>query len=99
MIKIIGAIDRQSTGKNYLSWICIYYGNDCEMPLEDFLLWDVYYQMEQLLKDKYIEEIEVEPYEGFSQANVWVKGDGDGSIFKRFLDITENIPCGYYYGY
>ena len=43
MIRIIGALDRQSREKNYLSWICIYCKKDCVMPLEDFLLWDVYF--------------------------------------------------------
>lgn len=99
MIKLIGALDRQSMDKSYLSWICIYCGDDCEMPLEDFLLWDVYYQKDHLLQNSHVEEVEVEPYECFDQANKWVRGDGNGSTFRRFLDITENIACGYYYGY
>lgn len=100
MIKFIGMTDRESKGKNYLSWICTYCGESCEMPLENFLLWDVYYQLESLMNscDGNI-ECEVEPYECYMQVNKWIKGEGDGSYFKKLLDLTEYTPCGYYYGY
>lgn len=99
MIKFIGMTDRESKGKDYLSWICIYCDDLCEMLLEEFLLWDVYYQFNNLMQGCDNIEIEVEPYECYEQANKWVKGDGNGSYFKKLLDITENTPCGYYYGY
>ena len=100
MIKFIGITDRKSTGKDYLSWICTYCKDSCEMSLEDFLLWDVYYQLNVLIQrcDDNVES-EVEPYECYRQANEWVKGDGEGSFFKKLLDLTEHTPCGYYYGY
>ena len=100
MIKIIGMTDRESKNKNYLSWLCIYCEDNCEMPLNEFLLWDVYYQLNSLME--YCEnniEIEVPPYKCYEQANEWVKGDGNGSCFKKLLDLTEYTTCGYYYGY
>lgn len=100
IIKIIGITGRASRGKEYLSWFCTYLSDDCEMPLEDFLLWDVYYQLDHLLKKCYENyDIEMEPYECYEQANKWVIGDGNGSYFKKMLDLTEYTPCGYYYGY
>lgn len=99
MIKFIGFTDRQSQGKGYLSWICTYCEESCEMPLEDFLLWDVYYQFSSLMKSCENEDVELNPYECFNQANKWVKGDGSGSWFKKLFDLTENASCGYYYGY
>lgn len=100
MIKFFGMTDRCDTGKNYLSWICVYCKDDCEMPIEDFLLWDSYYQLDHLMEnceDNY--EVELEPYECFEQVNKWVLADGNGSYFKKILDLTECTPCGYYYGY
>ena len=99
-IKFIGMTDRKDTNKEYLSWIGVYCKEDCEVPVEEFLLWDVYYQFNLLMeKCKNNVEIELEPYECYEQANIWVKGDGNGSIFLRLVDITEDTPCGYYYGY
>ena len=99
MIRFIGMTDRVSSGKGYLSWICTYCSDDCEMPLEDFLLWDVYYQLNSLLETCDNKDVEVEPYECYAQANEWVKADGEGSCFKKLFDLTEYTPCGYYYGY
>ena len=99
MIKIIGTTDRGDTGKNYLSWLCTYCAKDCEMPLENFLLWDVYYQKNFLLESCKNIEMEMTPLDCYNQANEWIKGDGHGSYFKKLLDLTENISCGYYYGY
>jgi hypothetical protein len=100
MIKIIGFTDRASMGKTYLSWICTYCEESCEMPLDKFLLWDVYYQL-NFLMEKCTQniEVEVEPYECYEQANKWVLADGNGSTFKKLLDLTKSTPCGYYYGY
>ena len=96
-IRMIGMTDRCPMEKSYLSWICTYYDDNCEMPLEDFLLWDVYYQLDQLTEKSY--DVEMEPYDCFEQANAWVKGDGNGSTFKKLLDLTNDTFCGYYYGY
>lgn len=99
MIKFIGMTDRASNGKGYLLWLCTYCEDLCEMPLEDILLWDVYYQEEQLMRrcsKNY--EIEMEPYDCYEQANKWVLGDGNGSYFKNLLKLTNDISCGYYYG-
>lgn len=98
-IKFIGSTDREPLNKPYLSWVCKYYDEFCEISLEEFLLWDVYYQLD-LLEKKYENKIiEVEPWECYEQANKWVLGDGNGSYYKLLVDLTENIPCGYYYGY
>ena len=99
MIRLIGSTDRQPRSKNYLSWICIFYGSDCCMPLDEFLSWDVYYQMDNLIQNGTVREVEVEPEECFDQSNIWIKGDGTGSVLKNFLDLTENTACDYYYGY
>ena len=100
MIKIIGSTNRGDAGKPYLSWFCKFCKDDCIARLDDFLEWDVYYQLNALYENSTkIKEIEVEPYECFAQANLWVKADGNGSEFKRFIDLTEDVPCGYYYGY
>lgn len=99
MIRIIGFTNRGDAGKNYLSWFCIFCSEKCEMPLEDFLLWDVYYQEDYLLKKYNNTEIELSPLECYNQANKWIEGDGNGSYFKKLIDLTENTPCGYYYGY
>lgn len=100
MIKIIGMTDRKDNGKNYLSWMCTYCEDNCAMPLEQFLLWDVYYQLDFLMEscNKNI-EVDMNPYKCYEQVNKWVKGDGNGSYFKKLLDLTKNTPCGYYYGY
>ena len=100
IIKFIGETDRADTGKEYLSWICTYCDENCKMPLCDFLLWDVYYQRKCLFDScnkNY--DVELSPQECYNQANKWVKADGDGSLFKKLLDLTENTPCGYYFGY
>lgn len=99
IIKIIGLTDRASQGKDYLSWLCTYCEENCEMPLTEFLLWDVYYQKHLLLESCDNVEKELEPYECYNQANEWLKGDGDGSYFQKLLDLTEDASCGYYYGY
>lgn len=100
MIKIIGITDRESRGKNYLSWICTFCEEDCKITLEQLLLWDVYYQLDLLMSrcNNNI-DVEVEPYECYEQANKWLIGDGSGSYFKKLIDLTENTPCDYYYGY
>ena len=97
-LKFIGATGRADMGKNYLSWICAYYPSTCEMYLKDILEWDIYYQIDKLFKREIFEEIEVEPYECFQQANKWILGDGSGSQYIDLLKITENTPCGFYYG-
>lgn len=99
MIKFIGVTDRGVTNKNYLSWLCVFCEENCKMPLEDFLLWDVYYQKDILFKNTNNIETEMPPLECYTQVNKWVKGDGDGSMFKKLLDLTESTLCGYYYGY
>jgi len=100
IIRLIGSTDRKSNNKNYLSWIITYYGDDCEMILKDFLLWDVYYQKEMMISDSTeLEEKETSPEECFIQSNEWLKGNGNGSYFLKFLNITEDTPCGYYYGF
>lgn len=98
MIRIIGQTDRMSTDKDYLSWICVYCNDECEIPLNDLLLWDVYYQLNSLLEDN-VSEIKVPPTICFNQSNEWLKGDGEGSYFLKLLKLTEDTPCGYYYGY
>ena len=99
MIKFIGMTDRGDAGKNYLSWFCVFCDERCKMPLEEFLLWDVYYQKDTLFKNSNNIETEVSPLECYNQVNEWVKGDGNGSLFKKLFDLTENTLCGYYYGY
>lgn len=99
-IKFIGITDRASQGKGYLSWICITCGDSCEMSLEDFLEWDVYYQFTKLMERTEEDNIETDlpPQHAFIRANKWVLGDGNGSCFLNLLKITEDTPCGYYYG-
>lgn len=96
-IQFIGMTDKESRGKGYLSWICTYCEDSCEMPLEDFLLWDVFYQLNFLMKSCTNKDVELEPYDCYEQANEWVKGDGNGSYHKELTDLTEYTPCGYYY--
>ena len=69
------------------------------MPLEEILLWDIYYQQNILFENSNNIEPEVTPDKCYTQVNEWVKGDGNGSLFKKLLDLTETTPCGYYYGY
>lgn len=99
MIKFIGITDRESQGKGYLAWICTTCFN-CEMYLEDFLEWDIYYQYTKLMERcrNYIVEGEHEPQDAFDKANYWVRAKGEGSYNKNLLDLTEDTPCGYYYG-
>ena len=98
-IKIIGSIDRVPNGEKYLAWLCSYYTEKCQMPLEQFILFSNYYQMEILCYNNIESEIITSPFCCFQQANEWVKADGKGSEFKKILDITKDTPCGYFYGY
>lgn len=99
-IRFIGQTDRKSTGRGYLSWLAIFFQEECEMLLEDLLEWDVYYQMSRLLETcEDTVEKEFEPQECFTQANSWLLADGEGSEFKKLLDLKVDTPCGYYYGY
>ena len=99
-IRFIGQTDRVATGRGYLSWLAIFFQEECEMLLEDFLEWDVYYQKSHLFERcEDTEEVELEPPECFAQANSWLLADGEGSEFKKLLDLKVDTPCGYYYGY
>ena len=96
-IQIIGKTDREDRGKNYLSWICSDYEEECCMPIDKFLEWDVFYQLKMLTENMEDADYEVEPWECYEQANTWIKGDGDGSVNLCLTKLTINTPCGYYY--
>lgn len=96
-IKFIGTTNCTASTVDGVYWICTYCDDSCEMPLEEFLMWDVLYQENLLFKRCDNKEIKVEPWECYEQANKWVKADGAGSTYKLIYDLTEYTSCGYYY--